>query len=41
MDDDGYVHLVDRLKDMIITGASNVYSVEVENAVASHPAVAA
>jgi len=41
MDDHGYVHLVDRLKDMIITGASNVYSVEVENAVASHPAVAA
>jgi acyl-CoA synthetase (AMP-forming)/AMP-acid ligase II len=41
MDDHGYLHLVDRLKDMIITGASNVYSVEVENAVASHPAVAA
>jgi acyl-CoA synthetase (AMP-forming)/AMP-acid ligase II len=41
MDDEGYVFLVDRLKDMIITGAENVYSTEVENAVASHPAVAA
>jgi acyl-CoA synthetase (AMP-forming)/AMP-acid ligase II len=41
MDDDGYVYLVDRLKDMIIVGGSNVYCAEVENAVASHPAVAA
>jgi acyl-CoA synthetase (AMP-forming)/AMP-acid ligase II len=41
MDDDGYIHLVDRLKDMIITGGSNVYSAEVENAIGSHPAVAA
>ncbi|MFC0042719.1 acyl-CoA synthetase [Actinomadura rayongensis] len=41
MDDDGYVHIVDRLKDMIITGGENVYSTEVENAVAAHPAVAA
>jgi acyl-CoA synthetase (AMP-forming)/AMP-acid ligase II len=41
MDDEGYVHIVDRLKDMIITGGSNVYSAEVENAVGSHPAVAA
>jgi len=32
--------VVDRIKDMIITGAENVYSVEVENAIASHPAVA-
>jgi acyl-CoA synthetase (AMP-forming)/AMP-acid ligase II len=40
MDDDGYVHLVDRVKDMIITGGENVYSTEVENAVSSHPAVA-
>ncbi|HEY8524479.1 MAG TPA: long-chain-fatty-acid--CoA ligase [Acidimicrobiales bacterium] len=41
MDDDGYVHVVDRLKDMIVTGGENVYSVEVENALARHPAVAA
>jgi acyl-CoA synthetase (AMP-forming)/AMP-acid ligase II len=40
MDDDGYVHLVDRVKDVIITGGENVYSTEVENAVSSHPAVA-
>jgi acyl-CoA synthetase (AMP-forming)/AMP-acid ligase II len=41
MDDDGYVFIVDRLKDMIITGGENVYSVEVENALGRHPAVAA
>lgn len=40
MDADGYVHVVDRIKDMIVTGGENVYSVEVENALASHPAVA-
>lgn len=40
MDDDGYLYVVDRVKDMIITGGENVYSVEVENAIASHPAVA-
>ncbi|HET6793019.1 MAG TPA: long-chain-fatty-acid--CoA ligase [Acidimicrobiales bacterium] len=40
VDADGYVYLVDRVKDMIVTGGENVYSVEVENAVASHPAVA-
>ncbi|KXF50705.1 fatty-acid--CoA ligase [Rhodococcus sp. SC4] len=39
MDEDGYIYLVDRLKDMIITGGENVYSTEVENALASHPAV--
>ena len=41
MDEDGYVFVVDRIKDMIITGGENVYSAEVENALASHPAVAA
>jgi len=41
MDDEGYVFIVDRLKDMIISGGENVYSVEVENAIARHPAVAA
>ena len=41
MDDDGYIYIVDRIKDMIISGGENVYSAEVENAVAQHPAVAA
>ena len=36
----GYLYLVDRVKDMIVTGGENVYSVEVENAIATHPAVA-
>ncbi|GAA4555185.1 long-chain fatty acid--CoA ligase [Pseudonocardia xishanensis] len=40
MDADGYVHVVDRIKDMIISGGENVYSVEVENALAKHPGVA-
>jgi long-chain acyl-CoA synthetase len=40
MDEAGYVYLVDRVKDMIVTGGENVYSAEVENAIASHPAVA-
>src|SRR5204863_5710729 len=40
MDDDGYVFIVDRVKDMIITGGENVYSAEVENAIYQHPAVA-
>jgi long-chain acyl-CoA synthetase len=40
LDADGYLFLVDRVKDMIVTGAENVYSVEVENAIASHPGVA-
>jgi acyl-CoA synthetase (AMP-forming)/AMP-acid ligase II len=41
MDQAGYVTVVDRLKDMIITGAENVYSAEVENVLSTHPAVAA
>jgi acyl-CoA synthetase (AMP-forming)/AMP-acid ligase II len=41
MDGEGFVYVVDRVKDMIITGGENVYSVEVEQAVAQHPAVAA
>src|ERR1700760_3571213 len=40
MDDRGYVYVVDRIKDMIISGGENVYSIEVENVVAKHPAVA-
>jgi acyl-CoA synthetase (AMP-forming)/AMP-acid ligase II len=41
MDERGFVYVVDRIKDMIVTGGENVYSIEVENAVAQHPAVAA
>jgi long-chain acyl-CoA synthetase len=40
MDEDGFIYVVDRVKDMIISGGENVYSVEVENAIAQHPAVA-
>ena len=40
LDEAGYLYLVDRVKDMIVTGGENVYSAEVENAIASHPAVA-
>lgn len=39
MDEDGYIYIVDRLKDMIVSGGENVYSKEVENAVSSHAAV--
>ena len=39
MDEDGFIFLVDRLKDMIVSGGENVYSAEVENALAKHPAV--
>jgi acyl-CoA synthetase (AMP-forming)/AMP-acid ligase II len=40
VDPDGYLTVVDRLKDLIITGGRNVYSVEVEGALAAHPDVA-
>jgi len=39
MDEKGYLFLIDRLKDMIITGGYNVYANEVENCLNSHPAV--
>jgi long-chain acyl-CoA synthetase len=39
LDEDGFLFIVDRVKDMIVTGGENVYSVEVENAVLKHPAV--
>jgi acyl-CoA synthetase (AMP-forming)/AMP-acid ligase II len=40
LDDDGYVFIHDRVKDMIITGGENVYPAEVENAIFGHPGVA-
>lgn len=40
VDEDGYLHVADRIKDMIISGGENVYSIEVENAIATHPDVA-
>jgi long-chain acyl-CoA synthetase len=39
-DQEGYVFLKDRIKDMIISGGENVYPAEVENALAEHPGVA-
>ncbi len=39
MDEDGYLYLVDRKSDMIISGGFNVYPAEVENALMEHPAV--
>ncbi|MEO3827683.1 AMP-binding protein [Actinomadura sp. B10D3] len=39
LDESGYTHLVDRKKDMIISGGFNVYSAEVEHAVLAHPSV--
>jgi acyl-CoA synthetase (AMP-forming)/AMP-acid ligase II len=41
LDEAGYVYVVDRLKDMIIVDGDNVHSPEVENALSSHPDVAA
>jgi len=40
LDDEGYLFIVDRVKDMVISGGENIYSVEVENAVMQHPSVA-
>lgn len=39
LDETGHLYLVDRKKDMIISGGENVYSVEVENVLSTHPAV--
>lgn len=40
MDEEGFIYLVDRVKDMIVSGGENVYSAETEDAIYSHPAVA-
>ena len=39
LDEDGYLFIVDRVKDMVVTGGENVFTTEVENAVISHEAV--
>lgn len=39
-DEDGYIYVVDRLKDMIITGGFNIYPAELEGVLCEHPAVA-
>jgi acyl-CoA synthetase (AMP-forming)/AMP-acid ligase II len=39
LDQDGYLYIVDRKKDMVIVGASNVYTAEVENVLNQHPFV--
>ncbi|PSR32374.1 MAG: long-chain fatty acid--CoA ligase [Sulfobacillus benefaciens] len=38
-DEDGYFYIVDRVKDMIVTGGFNVYSSQVENVLLAHPAI--
>jgi acyl-CoA synthetase (AMP-forming)/AMP-acid ligase II len=40
LDDEGFVFLTDRVKDMIVSGGENVYPAEVESALSAHPAVA-
>jgi long-chain acyl-CoA synthetase len=40
LDEDGFLYIIDRVKDMIITGGENVYSAEVENVICMHPAIA-
>jgi acyl-CoA synthetase (AMP-forming)/AMP-acid ligase II len=39
LDEEGFLYIVDRAKDMIIRGGENIYSIEVENALYEHPAV--
>jgi fatty-acyl-CoA synthase len=40
LDEDGFLHIVDRTRDMIVTGGFNVYPREVEDVLATHPAIA-
>ena len=39
MDDDGFLYIVDRVRDMIISGGANIYSAEIENVLHEHPAI--
>jgi long-chain acyl-CoA synthetase len=39
MDEEGFIYIVDRAKDMLIRGGENIYCVEVENALYEHPAI--
>ncbi|MFN0022582.1 MAG: AMP-binding enzyme, partial [Parvularculaceae bacterium] len=39
IDADGFLYVVDRIKDMIISGGENIYPAEIENALAAHPAI--
>ncbi|HRK65358.1 MAG TPA: class I adenylate-forming enzyme family protein, partial [Terricaulis sp.] len=39
MDEEGFIYIVDRAKDMLIRGGENIYCVEVENAIYEHPAI--
>jgi len=39
LDDDGYLYITDRLKDMIIAGGSNIYPAEIESVLVEHPAI--
>ena len=40
MDEDGYVYIHDRIKDMIVSGGENIYPTDIENTIFGHPAVA-
>ena len=40
IDDDGFIYIQDRIKDMIISGGENVYPAEIENVILTHPEVA-
>lgn len=39
MDEEGYIYIRDRIKDMVVTGGENVYPVEVENVLTGHPSI--
>lgn len=39
LDEDGYLYVVDRIKDMVVSGGENIYPVEIENELIKHPAV--
>ncbi len=40
LDEDGHLYVTDRIKDMVLRGGENIYSIEVEDAIYKHPAVA-